>query len=452
MPQPGHNRVLCFRSFLAVTALALCLQPSGAAAQDEQPVPSLKGHITSLSLPDSFSLNGKTVAINHSTTYEFVNDNGKKQADASPAALQVGADVAVVGVRAHGILTASSVYVLDETTQKISGFGLIDKVLSTSPDLIFRADGYRIRLTPATTTSFSGGLKNLADVNTNVWVKYEGKFDNNGNLIATALSFYPGKTGTKSNVTPVGQEEVLPEKNLLDTEGAFHSAHTKFRVDQLNGNCGWHWALVDEQLQHRVARIGASLVPAYQKQLPEDDRASIPFRFYVVRQPDFRFDFGCSAGLILIPEEVASRLKTNDELAAVLADGVASYLELQSARVVAEVWGIWGVQSAANVAGAFSGWALIPEASADLAQAVLAKHLMDQRSRMALALMSDAGYDPWAAPEAWRLLAPKKLRGNTNTLKYPSRSNYQLTILHEEYRKDAQAAARNASAQSSGQH
>jgi len=404
----------------------------------------LQGNITSLSLPSGFTINGKKVAIGPSTKYQFVNWWGNRQSDATINALEIGAHVTVVGSRSGGMLTASAIYVLDESTHKIKGFGLIDRVFTTSPDLVFRADGYRIRLTPSTATSFSGNLKTLAGVNTNVWVKYEGKFDSKGDLVATSVGFYPGKTGPKNDFATATQQEVLPGQNLLDADGSFRSVHAKFRLDKLNGNCGWHWAPVDEQLQHRVARIGASLVPVYQKQLPENDRARIPFRFYVVRQPDFRFDFGCSTGLILISEEVASRLRSDDQLAAVLADGIAANIEWQSARLVAEQWSITGAELGADVAGQFTGWALLAGEGTGLAENVLAKHLMEQRGRMALAIMADAGYDPWAAPEAWRLLAPRKLPGNTGNLKYPSRSNYLLTILRLNYKKDSQAGLETA--------
>ena len=36
-----------------------------------------------------------------------------------------------------------------------------------------------------------------------------------------------------------------------------------------------------------------------------------------------------------------------------------------------------------------------------------------------MALLADGGYDPWEAPEAWRLLAPKHLPNDLGSLKYP---------------------------------
>jgi hypothetical protein len=426
--------------------------PSAMAqgAQDGPPVPAVKGHITSLSLPSGFAVNGRKAAIDPFTTYRFINEKGVKLSDASVTALQLGAEVTVMGAKSKGIVHASAVYVLDDTTERISGFGLVDKVIATRPDLLVRADGYRIRVGPNTATSFSGSLKSLADVNTNTWVKYEGKLDRGGSLVPTHLAFYPGKTGKRGGSMPASQQEVLAQNNLLDTNGNFHNIHSKYRLNQLNGNCGWHWAPVDPAVQKRVARIGASLVPAYQKQLAENDPAKIAYRFYVVQEPQFRSDFGCSSGLVLVPEAVVKRLKSDDQLAAVLADGISANLELQSARLIAQLWSITGIEIAADVAAGFSGWGLLAQEGVDVAKRVVDTRFIEQRGRMALALMADAGYDPWAAPEAWRILGPRKLPKNPSKLKYGLLGTYQLAILHEEYRQESNSVSTQAASPEPG--
>ena len=61
------------------------------------------------------------------------------------------------------------------------------------------------------------------------------------------------------------------------------------------------------------------------------------------------------------------------------------------------------------------------------------RKIEEQRGRMALALMADAGFDPWQAPEAWRMLAPIDFPKHPSKLKYPERSKYQLEILQLQY-------------------
>jgi hypothetical protein len=61
---------------------------------------------------------------------------------------------------------------------------------------------------------------------------------------------------------------------------------------------------------------------------------------------------------------------------------------------------------------------------------------------VALALMADAGYDPREAPETWRLLEPKQLPANLQSLKYPRLSGYQLGILNLQYNTERAATTK----------
>jgi hypothetical protein len=56
-------------------------------------------------------------------------------------------------------------------------------------------------------------------------------------------------------------------------------------------------------------------------------------------------------------------------------------------------------------------------------------------ARTALQLLTEAGFDPWQAPEAWRLLAPKNTPRNVSSLKYTREGKYQLGVLKVEYKK-----------------
>ncbi len=255
-------------------------------------------------------------------------------------------------------------------------------------------------------------------------------------LVASQVDFVPGKAGKVANAKPALQDIVVPGQNLLDSNGELHSVHTKYRMNQMGDICGWHVAPTDAGLQERVARVGAKLVPAFQKQMNDDERAKIHFRFYVVDEPRLRSDFGCSTGVILVPKQMADRLKNDDQLAAVLADGIAANLAWQSARLVAEYYSIVGIQLAGDVAGGFSSLALFGTEGAGVAMHEFELHFMRERARMALGVMADAGYDPWQAPEAWRLMDPKKPPANTAELKYPNLSGYQLAILSLQYKRD----------------
>jgi Domain of unknown function (DUF5666) len=401
-----------------------------------------EGYVTAVDGPGGFVLNGDVHVTTGATThYEWFNHNDIGRGDATADAVQIGAYVEVLGKKEKKSVITHMVRVQNEGERKIHGFGLVDKVVARGPEPVFRADGYLLRIGPNTATTFSGGLKTLDDVNPGVWVKYEGKRDKTGVVVASEAELVPGKAGKVANSKPSFQQAVLPGTNLIDSNGEFHSVRAKYRMDQMGGVCGWHVAPTDAGMQEKVARVGARLVPAFQRQMNDDERAKIHFRYYVVDEPRFRSDFGCATGVILVPRQLVDRLKNDDQLAAVLADGIAANLAWQSARLVAEYYSIVGIQLAGDVAGQFSPLAWLgPEEGAGVAMHEFELHLMRERARMALGLMADAGYDPWQAPEAWRLLDPKKLPSDPTTLKYPNRSGYQLAILAQQYKHDYGAA------------
>jgi len=132
------------------------------------------------------------------------------------------------------------------------------------------------------------------------------------------------------------------------------------------------------------------------------------------------------------------RLKNDDQLAAVLAEAVAFTLQRQGPKIK-ERLPLWLAEDAAVMAV----WPVLglemDLGGEEKATKALVK-MEEQRGRIALALLADAGYDPWQAPEAWRLLAPKHLPRNLDSLKYPSRSGYQLGILNLQYKKTTNAA------------
>jgi hypothetical protein len=427
-------RVLC----LFLTAPML---PGIVQAQDTVAPRAAEGYVTAVEGTNGFAVNGNVhVTTNTATRYMWFSHDGTKLIDAPPEAIQPGIHVEVLGDRAGRVVSAQVVRMLDEGDRDLHGFGLVDKVMARGPEPVFRADGYLLRVAPGTSAAFKGELKSLDDVTPGDWVQYEGKRDQTGVVVATRVEFAPGKAGKIDNPKLPAQGVVAPGQNLVDSDGELHSPHTKYRMNQMGNVCGWHVAPTDAGLQERVLRVGNRLVPAFQRQMADNERAKIHFRFYVVDEPQFRSEFGCSTGLILLPKQVVGRLKNDDQLAAVIADGVAANLAFQSAKLVAEYYAILGVEFAGDfVAGVSSVAFLGLEGTADAAIHELDPHLMRERARMALGLMADAGYDPWQAPEAWRLLAPKKLPADTTNLKFPNISGYQLAILAQQYKRDETA-------------
>lgn len=330
--------------------------------------------------------------------------------------------------------------------ETVSGLGVIVNVGSTDGVHVVYADGYRIRIhTPATAVTFSGALKSLDDVGPDTWIRYEGMRDETGAVVARRAEFYPA--GTRKAFTTLGPRkskrapdyQAVKQDSLLDADGHFVNPRTKVRYSDAGGPCGWHRVPADAALQERVERVGMRLVPAYQKELAQDSPSRIPFRFYAVAEDKVRSVFACNTGLVLVPKNVVERLENDDQLAAVLADGVAFNLVRQQTTAVDALE--MSTEVAAGFAGGAPGmWAAGPAAGAVIGRERMLR-LERQCARIALQLMSLGGYDPWQAPEAWRRLGPRDMPQDGQALEYTREGKYQLGILNAQYKRAGVASA-----------
>jgi hypothetical protein len=428
-------RPCSFHLWFRCCLLFICAGDCSSQAQET----SVEGYITAVKIPGGFDVNGEHVTIRPETTYGVIGD--KSGASASADGVQVGAFVRVSGAADAGNkgILASSVLFRDDGDKKLAGFGVVERVLVAGAEPVFQADGYRIRIDAKTDLSFGGSLKTLADVGPNTWLYYKGKRDADGVLVAARAKFVParGWAWLASHPKTHPQQEPVPAQGaLMDADGKMMSLRAKVRYGDSGGYCGWHKVSTDAALQERVLRIGQRLIPAYQKQLAQDDPAKIWFRFYVVEEDKIREDLECNSGLILMPAKGLERLQTDDQIAALLANGIAYSMQMQSAQLIAENRELLGVQLAADLARV-GVLALVPDAVVEHA---IEMRLQEERGRMALALMTDAGFDPWQAPEAWRRVAPKTLPKDWDTVKFPNRGGYQLGILNLQYSRGRAAA------------
>lgn len=195
----------------------------------------------------------------------------------------------------------------------------------------------------------------------------------------------------------------------------------------------------DAAVQERVRRVGAKVIPQYQRELLGNDTSKVPFRFYVVEEKNIHSDLGCgNDGLVLIAADAVARMQNDDQLAALLADQVAARLLARRPRSLQT--SEWIEAGALSAAAAAAGGEVTGTIAGTIVNHEMQRKLVEERGRMALGYLADAGYDPWQAPEAWRLLAPSRFPKDPSKLKYPSRSKNELTILNFEYKRPAGAA------------
>lgn len=405
----------------------------------------IEGYINVVHSPSVFEVDGRRFVVTPQTAFGPMGGGATSIPGSLRQTLRIGSYVQVEGDDPGTFkpIIATTVLVRDEWNQKLSGIGVITRILSPAPAPVFEADGYFIRITPATKLVFQDGLSSLADISANTWLLFSGKLGKDGVLEAAKVRFMPPKpTKFKAvkdlevpavKTRPAGAPDATTTSEATGTPAITGDGASLQQDEELKIGLGrWHTLPADQPLQQRVHRIGMALVPAYQRDLADDDSSKIHFRFFAVDNNKLRNAACLLDGAILVSKQTIERLSSDDQLAAVVADGIACNLQRQAARRLVAM----RKEIAFAVADAFFpevGLAamFVPGASTSNQNA----NMGEERLRMALALMSDAGYDPWQAPEAWLLLAPKKLPANLASLKYPDSSCYQFEILNSQYPK-----------------
>jgi hypothetical protein len=321
---------------------------------------------------------------------------------------------------------------------EVSGSAVIDAPpVQEGAGLTMRADGYRIHIAGETKSDFTPPLKSLTDVNAGDWIKYKGKLTPAGVVEAASVEIGPNTIGDG--------EEKLREKSEFDP-GA---APTITKRDHLKNALTLSYdprefpPFKDDVMQARIEEIGNSLIPAYQRALPNSDPAKINFRFQVVDNKHFCSLLACEAyampsGIIQVPHQIVERIQNDSQLAAILADGIASVLERQVYRYEGKIRTAY-VSSAAA--------AFVPYVNYGMGVGYQTAEEMQlreqqQRDRVSLWLMRTGGYDIDQAPMAWWMLA-RDPKDSTpfGTTEVPDRTAYVYRILAEIWHNPAANAS-----------
>jgi hypothetical protein len=417
------------------TFLLLCgLLAGSTAVPYAQEVPVLTGYVTRAASASDFDVNSFRILC-----IGKAGDDSMPPHDVTVAVAKCPGEAPHLGdifaisytVRDTGINAIYATRIDKQHTPSFggaSGSAVIDAMPAESAvggkptDFTVRADGYRIRITAKTKTDWSPPLQSLADVKAGDWIKYKGKIDAAGVLVAASVQIGPNTIGdgeqkrrTNSEYDPSAIPEDARQDYLKDavTVGFDPKKFAPFK---------------DVVMQARIEKIGNSLVPAYQRALPASDPAKADFRFQLIDTKLFRDAFTLSSGIILVPHQIAERMQNDSQLAAILADGIARVLERQEHRME-------GTIKAGYVSMLAIPISPIAGIGGDIAMEVEKKAML-QRSRVSLSLLQDAGYDIVQAPMAWWLLATEK-PGPVSDTEMPERVAYLYRVLGEIWRDSA---------------
>lgn len=151
-------------------------------------------------------------------------------------------------------------------------------------------------------------------------------------------------------------------------------------------------------LPEYLAKVGNSLVPEYQKNLPKGDPSKIDFRFYVVKDNSFNA-FALPDGTVVVHSGLLAQLTNESQLAAVLGHEIAHVTHEHSRRKMRRESIIKNTTMAACLLTGNCTTALLV---GNLFKLDFSRDLEDEADRVGLYYLSQTGYDPRQAPQVWR--------------------------------------------------
>lgn len=413
------------RSIAVSVVLSAILLGQAVAAQDSstETEPAISGFITRSVSRSDFDVNGLHIISTPATVFMRTVESSASSLRVSGGDVFLGERVAIYGNTDSQRLSikANKIVFYKPVPETLSGVAVVDRILSpaTSNNVLIRADGYPIQISASTDVALMEPLHTLADIKPGSWITYHGTRDSDGMLTADRILLQTNSVSDKEQKFVKKSEydpsAIPPDAQQSKMSKSFRGADPK-KIPPYK----------DAAMQAKIDRIGSNLVPAYQRNLAQDDPAKIHFQFQLIDAPKFRDALSLPSGVILIPYQIVDKFQNDDQIAALLADHIARTLERQTYRMIPAQQGMQVANVAGVAAGLFvPGFGLLTDASTYTANKSIHTNLTDQSSRVSLCLLHDSGYDIQQAPMTWWILESKSSTSLTKKVPLHSISLYR---------------------------
>ena len=391
---------------------------------------TIHGFVTDIKSPTYFAIDDYKVTREDSLIFDLRTPHGAQHSSFRPEDLRIGTELEVTGEydEPSGELKAKSIEIFLEDAKTVKRTALLEQMPSLKKDGSgwtgeILADSERLRVLPTTSVTIQANkserkklprhaapevspLESLDVLNLDTFVHYEGTRQANGEIETTKIEFEhaelePGEAKLWKKAEP---DVKAPDYSaLVPGEFKMHGCVYEFCTKEI---------VPSEEAQNYVTKLGESLIPAHQKELPTDDPLKVSFRFYLVKAKSFNA-VSYPNGIVLVHSGVFDILQNEAQLSFVLAHEISHVLEKHA-------WQAHQYHRKELIA-LKAGGALVPFGGfwvADLAAAGIkndyARSLENQADRVGLERMFAAGYDIREAPASWKAVSDKKGDGPIN--------------------------------------
>jgi hypothetical protein len=399
---------------IAKTLLCVLFASTAALCKDV----TIHGFVTAINSPTTFEIDDYKVTRDKAVLLDL-----EKQADNSldafkPEDIRIGTELEIKGDydEGSGELKARSIKVFSYDTLTVKRTALLEKLPSLTKDDagwsgVIYADGQRITVTPTTAVSLKPTLserrKSAKDktsegprltpdsLNLDTFVSYEGVRQPDGSIQAQKVEFQHAE---------ISSGEARMRRRFAPT--VTEPDYASFAPGELKMRWATFKIVPCHEAQDYISRLGNSLIPAHQKDLPDGDPLKIPFKFFLVDKKNFNAA-SYPNGVVIVHSGVFDVLENEAQLAFVLSHEISHAVEKH-------IWFLhqyhWNELLALRAGGAFIpyGGSFVADLLASGIRSQYSRSLENQADRVGLEWMLAAGYDIREAPQSWKAVSRQK--------------------------------------------
>ena len=403
------------RRSLVWMVFCLCSLDVWAWAKDV----TIHGFVTAINSPTSFEIDDYKVTRDKTVSLDLEKQPTDNSLDAfKPEHIRIGTELEIKGDydEGSGELKARSIKVFSYDTLTVKRTALLEKLPSLTKNdagwtgMIY-ADGQRISVTPTTAVSLKPNLaerrKSAKDknsegprltpdsLNLDTFVSYEGVRQPDGSIQAQKIEFQHAE---------ISSGEARMRRRFAPT--VTEPDYASFEPGELKMPWATFKIVPSHEAQDYISRLGNSLIPGHQKDLPDGDPLKIPFKFFLVDKKNFNAA-SYPNGVVIVHSGVFDVLENEAQLAFVLSHEISHAVEKH-------VWFLhqyhWNELLALRAGGAFIpyGGSFVADLLASGIRSQYSRSLENQADRVGLEWMLAAGYDIREAPQSWKAVSRQK--------------------------------------------
>jgi len=237
-----------------------------------------------------------------------------------------------------------------------------------------------------------------ADIDLDTFAHYVGVRQTDHSILVKTIEFLQDRAAAESDWSLLAAKVVYPEAN--SDSGTLTVDEKQYEI------------FPSPEAEGYLNKLGASLVPAHQRELPDKSPGKVLFRFYLVNTDSVDVDTYPN-GVVVVSVHLFDVFENEAQLAFVLAHEMARAAE-KHAWVIGKyrakeriAMSTMGAAASLTFPGAGIATSL---ANREILQQIVPS-LRNQADRVAIEYMLAAGYDPNQAAEAWRALEKKRAQG-----------------------------------------